>query len=61
MVTFDTPEAGEVTPQEMEKVRAVLYATVRGNTEPATHVTVTQQKGLPAHPFLPPCPHPERN
>ena len=51
VVTFDTPHAGTPTPGEIEHVRQLLHATVRKDTQAATHVTVTPLAGKPLHPF----------
>ena len=54
VVTFDTPHVGTPTPEQIEHVRALLYATVRKDTQESTHVTVTQLTGKPLHPFATP-------
>lgn len=53
VVTLDAPDVpnAEVTAQQIETARAVIHRAVCKEVPHGVHVTTTEQRGLPLHPF----------
>lgn len=64
VVTLDAPDVAEAeaSAAQVETARQLIQRLVAREVEPAgVHVTTVILRGLPIHPFLPPCSNPERN
>ena len=53
IVTLDAPDVptAEVTAEQIETARAVIHRAVCAHVPHGVHVTTTEQRGLPLHPF----------